>query len=310
LGASHSLTFGEKNMKHIYTVLICWLIFTISATAQSARHYLDLKEDDFSRDRFRLLDRSEVQRDLALTTSQIAALSKCWHAGKEEVPGLPEMTRKHHEELSQIDSNDHRRVEIIQRHNKEYFVILATHQSNSMAEILTSNQTVRLTQLLVQMRGPIIIIYDRDIQQTLQITPNQEENIKRSLNYYSPTFSEMIRRYGRQQVNGIVRDTREEREQELDALALATTALLKDRDGDILLNLSEEQRKKFSELEGKPLAIDWPKHDMVFGDIFTGEKNTEQPAPPRTRSPERRGEIMINSRAGIAPGEADVRLST
>lgn len=265
-------------MKQIYTVLICWLIFAISATAQSARHFLDLYENDFSRDRFRLLDRFEVQRDLALTTNQIAALSKCWHAGKDEVPGLPEWTRARHEELSQIDSNDHRRVEIIQRHNKEYFAILATHQSNSVAEILTSNQTLRLTQLLVQMRGPIIIIFDRGIQETLQITPHQEENIRRSLNYYSPTFSEMIRRYGRQQVNGIVRDTREEREQELDALTLAITALLKDRDRDILLNLSEEQRETFSTLEGKPLAIDWPKHDMVFGDIFREEKNTE-PAP-------------------------------
>jgi hypothetical protein len=262
-------------MKHISIALVCWLIFTSLTSAQTARHYLDLYEDEFSHDRLRLLDRPEVQRDLALTTNQITALSRCWHAKKDEIPGLPKMIREHQQELSGIDSNDQRRSEILQKHNVEYSAILAAHQSNSVVTILTSNQAARLTQLLVQMRGPVIILYDRGIQDTLQITADQKEDLKRSLNYYSPTFSEMIRRYGRQQVSGIVRETEEEREQELDALALATTALLKDRDRDILLGLSEEQRKHFSELEGPPLAVDWPKHDRVFGDIFREEENTE-----------------------------------
>jgi hypothetical protein len=59
-----------------------------------------------------------------------------------------------------------------------------------------------------------------------------------------------------------------ERWAELDALALVVQDFLKERDADLLGELTVEQTQEFRELQGKPLAIAWPKHDMVFGDPF------------------------------------------
>ena len=137
-----------------------------------------------------------------------------------------------------------------------------------LSDILTPQQLQRLSQLLLQMKGPVLIAFDSTIQEQLGLTSDQRESISQSMRHYEQFRLPFVLRYGRQMVAGITDQTVEERKAEVDALALAITQLLKERDHDILHTLTEEQRHKFQELQGASLKITWPQYEMVLGETF------------------------------------------
>ena len=141
-------------------------------------------------------------------------------------------------------------------------------ERTNLDNLLTPEQQQRLHQLLLQMKGPVFIALDPATQEKLGLTPEQKESIAIVLQHYEQFRLPFAQRYGRQLVAGITDQTAEERKAEVDALALAITQILKERDRDILHALTEEQRHIFVGLEGTPLEISWPQHGMVFGDTF------------------------------------------
>ncbi len=164
---------------------------------------------------------------------------------------------------------------LIQREEVKADLSLSADQETALTEdgsrsqlqaVLDPPQMVRLNQLLIQMRGPVIIVTDTNIQSQLQLSADQTATLSNTVSRYEFWRWPFINRYGRQQVAGIVRQSMDERLAELDALYLATTEIIKDRDKDLLHTLSNEQRRVFEQLGGRPLSIAWPKHTMVFGD--------------------------------------------
>ena len=138
----------------------------------------------------------------------------------------------------------------------------------SLANLLDAQQQQRLRQLMLQMKGPVMVALDPELQKQLSLTPEQRKSLTQSIEHYEYFRIPFVRRYGRQLVAGITDQTIEERKAELDALALEITQIVKERDQDILRILTEEQRQKFLELEGQVLTISWPEHDLVFGEAF------------------------------------------
>ena len=141
-------------------------------------------------------------------------------------------------------------------------------ERTTLDNLLTPKQQQRLHQLLLQTKGPVFIALDSATQEQLGLTPEQKESVAQSLQHYEQFRLPFVQRYGRQLVAGITDQTVEERKAEVDALALAITHILKERDQDILHALTEEQRRIFVGLEGTPLEIAWPQHEMVFGETF------------------------------------------
>ena len=159
---------------------------------------------------------------------------------------------------------------------EDYYKVLmeqsASYNEQKLRKILSPKQRQRLNQLVFQMEGPIALLYKSETCALLNLKEHQIEKIKKVVEYYAADLHSFYGRYGRQQINARRFDeTRENRQQELQALAVVITAIEKDRDGDILLCLTEEQRTKWKIIQGRPLSISWASQ-LLSEEAFSDEK--------------------------------------
>ena len=128
-----------------------------------------------------------------------------------------------------------------------------------MSAVLSADQKKRLDQLVIQMRGPIVMVEDPEIASELQLSEKQRAEQADTVKHYQKGLAWLQGRYGRKQIGGLrVGETLEDRKKELGAMFVVIRAIERERDADLLVGLTPEQLRLWRKIQGKPFPIAWP----------------------------------------------------
>jgi hypothetical protein len=207
-----------------------------------ARHYTDLVEDD--------LVAHKVRADIGLSADQKIRWDNCI-----SIKDDPAATVRLRADSASASNAAARCAAIWQFFNSRNMGCINT--------ILSDRQRDRLQELLVQMRGPAIIMIDPEMRETLAITSNQYATMTAAYSNACDHIRPKLQWYGRQQIAGLSRgETMNARMSECDDLRRELVKLLDRRDALLLESLTESQRATFMSLQGKSLHIGWEDHDL------------------------------------------------
>jgi len=172
------------NEKRILTTLalVCVLSGCRAITSESsARRYLDMFEiskqspaaaqADLTHIRFYLLERPEVQEDLAVSPNQLLQIKQTYTTPYNEIPELNAFIANQKEERNAVPENQ--RME----HNREsargIARLFGRYARERLGEILTPQQKQRLDQLILQTRGPVLLLVQTNLSSALSLTTEQ-----------------------------------------------------------------------------------------------------------------------------------------
>lgn len=227
---------------------------------QSARRYVVAPVEDLTTiSKFYLLDRHEVQRDLNLTTNQVAALAEAFNTPYEKIPGLGGCQARYRG-LSQEEK--HRQKS---QYAKDREAISSKWFESQIVGILNKQQRDRLDALLLQMKGPRAIMIIPGMMGKLAVTPEQAAKIQRIAWEHQDELSPFYRKLGHNMLqrsrNG---QTAEEAKKEQDALVVIITEILKSQDELIMAELTKTQRDQWQGMQGPLLPVSWPETDGFY----------------------------------------------
>lgn len=255
--------------------IMSWLVLFVAMLSLTAcastfqpsmRRYLDRLEIartmpdlfdlnyELTESRFRLLEQPEVQQELALSQDQYMAVKNAFLA-TDEIPGHKELftqlgnTRKLPEAERRLKNQIYR---------KQYDQLILKYRSHSLSQILTPKQSARLDQLFLQLHGPVLILTQENLTQTLEISLDQLTMIEADITEANHMIVENLQEYGQGFISNLgTEETQESRESDLHELANHICCMIKRRDNSIIKSLTDIQRIKYREMLGKQLNIDW-----------------------------------------------------
>jgi len=206
--------------------------------------------------RFRLLERPEVQTDLGLSQDQMHAIRPAYKTPWKEVPGLSDFIAEQKEKKAGLSEDDRKAANL--ESSRGISRRTADFHGQKLSEILTPQQHERLGQLLIQAHGPVMIMVQTNLAFTLAITPEQMTNLTAQVHEADREIIPDLQKFGRGFISGYGPGENEKtREREMKELINRLRRLISKRDKEILETLSDNQRQKFSALQGKPLRIEW-----------------------------------------------------
>lgn len=227
---------------------------------QSARRYVVTPFEDLTRiSKFYLLDRHEVQRDLNLTTNQVAALAEAFNTPYAKIPGLGEWQARY-QDLSQEEK--HRQKS---QYMKDRETISSKWFESQIVGILNKQQRDRLDALLLQMKGPRAIMIIPGMMETLGVTPEQAAKIQRIIREHQDELFPFYRQFGHNMLQrSRSGQTAEEAQEEQDTLVATITNILKRQDEAIMAELTKPQRDQWQGMQGPPLPVSWPETNGFY----------------------------------------------
>lgn len=247
-------------MDNVITILgfviwtsLCW------ADDGSAQRYAEFPSWDDVFRTFSLLNRSEVQKDLRLSQEQIRRIKQIWQAPAKDTAGLPEAVARHRKVTvdSKVPESDKNKEK--QAFGAEVTRLIEAYQRKELSATLSAAQRKRLSELLIQMRGPIVFLDDAEIKARFRFSEKQIIEMQTKANYFERDLSALISRYGRQQFSAkMPHQTEAELQEELNALFIVIRAMERERDAGLLTDLTPAQLSLWSEIRGAPLPIAWP----------------------------------------------------
>jgi len=239
------------------------------SVATSARRYVNVAYFFTLTDsKLLLLDRREVQRELAITKKQIKSISELSNTLPRDVPGFEQWREQYAHAwespsdakypASQVLPDRMAAIEALSE-------LVACHVESGLAKILTPAQQTRLRGLVVQMEGPIMVLGDPALAAELDLTNEQLSSITGIVAEYDEELEPFQDRYRHTMLQKHRESqTMAELEEEQDALVVVLTEIFKARDEAILEQLSDTQRDALRKLEGRPLPIAWPRHAFLY----------------------------------------------
>ncbi|MBN2218002.1 MAG: hypothetical protein JW719_11560 [Pirellulales bacterium] len=217
---------------------------------------------DFVTTRFRLLERPEVQAELKLSPVQLRDVQKIYTAPSSQIPGLDGFIAEQRKKMSDLSG------EALKSFNREMWRAINRIEedflSKELTKLLSRKQRERLDQLVIQAHGPIIIAYDTNVASALVVLPDQMEQIRSLLNKTDEDIIPELQRFGRGFISGLgTGETEESRASEMTNLIARLRRMIAERDGEILRGLTDGQRKKYRNLQGQPLKIEWDPWNFI-----------------------------------------------
>jgi hypothetical protein len=240
--------------------MLAFVIGSATACADdgSARRRCDPSEDDTTR-MFFLLGRQEVQKDLALTTEQVDKLRQTSQRGPKEIRGFQEFAAEFKKLMADSAISDPDRQKLADAFATASAIFISAHQRHEISQALSPKQTQRLHELLIQMRGPMILIEDSALARAVHLGDEQCAEMKETVKSAEPSLATFRRRLGRQMIAGLsAGETIQNREKEVNLLRNVIRALEDQRDYGLLRILNQQQNALWVALTGSPLSIDWP----------------------------------------------------
>jgi hypothetical protein len=234
----------------------------------SARRYLDMSEisrampklmdprADLVTTRYLLIERQEVQADLQLSSNQLRDAQNAFSASADQIPGLNDFVadQKAREEGLPPDA---RKAHIAET-NRGVSRILNDFERKKLSELLLEKQRNRLDQLVIQVHGPVLIVIDDNLATQLGVDSRQMEQIKSLLRKTDRDILPLLQRFGRGFIAGFSpSETEESRQCEQADIIARLPEMISKRDRAILQILTDDQQKKFCDLQGPSLQIAW-----------------------------------------------------
>jgi len=235
----------------------------------SARRYAEFMGYDDLFLTFCLLERGDVQHELKMTAKQVAIVKHVPRATAREIPGLMELLAENRKRQSDPTLSASDKEKLAKAATSDMKSHVEAYQRKELSATLSAHQRQRLSELLMQMRGPIAILNDLAISSKLQLSEKQRAELEDTVKHYEVGLGWLRARYGRQQISGLHKnETREDRQKELEALFVVIHAIEKERDADLLVELTPEQLALWSTIQGRLFPIAWPPtsfSDFPFG---------------------------------------------
>lgn len=224
----------------------------------TARRYGEIQDDPMLR-LFSLLERKEVQTDLALSSDQLATIKGLWTAPAHSIPGLERLKADYKTKRSNPQATAIEKQDLKGWFESELSRLTTSYKAKELETALSSNQFARLTALLVQMQGPRVLTTDAALTARLGLSDEQKEKVNKVIAYYEPDLKSVRGRYGRQQISARREDeSREDRAKELECLFVVIQSIEKEQDSALLGVMTAEQRAIWQSVMGPPLPIQWP----------------------------------------------------
>jgi hypothetical protein len=230
----------------------------------SARRYAEFAETNNLSRMFALLERKDVQDELKITPEQAAKVAHICRAPEREIPGLRDLVVKHERRQAEPGASSADREKEIASFNLELGKRIAEYQRKQLSATLSSNQMQRLGELVLQMRGPIALMDDPAILAKLRISEKQKLEMADTIKHYEEESRWLRARFGRQQISGIhMNEHEKDRQREIDAMFVVLRAIEKDRDADLLTELTPDQLESWRRIQGKLFQIAWPPTSVL-----------------------------------------------
>jgi hypothetical protein len=114
--------------------------------------------------RFRLLERAEVCADMRLSQEQSSAVRRLYATPWEQIPGVPELRAQHKAAKQQGGLTEGDRESLNLASSRGIGKIVAQFHAQQVQAILSAQQADRLEQLVLQARGPLLLVIDTKLE--------------------------------------------------------------------------------------------------------------------------------------------------
>jgi hypothetical protein len=237
---------------------------------QSARRYIDFFEIDrvspatepqteIVKTQFRVLERSEAQVDMGLSQEQIASLKKAYQAPADQIPGLQEFIAQRRAS-KKPDLTQEERASGNLETSRQMGRITVRYQSQELQHILTLAQQARLKQIVLQVRGPVLLVLDTNLASAVGIDSHQMDQIREVVSKADREMIPLFQKFGRGFISGYgANETEQDRTRELNEIIPRLQQMVRQRDDAILQVLTARQIEQFRTLQGKRLSIQWDR---------------------------------------------------
>jgi len=204
---------------------------------------------------FAILSKPEVVEELKISPSQVSQIKEIRNIDAKAIPAVSNLLYK-----------SERTTNFVQRMKRTEEVIKLTDsfQLEKYYSILSSGQSNRLQEILLNVCGLKNVIVDQRTADGLRLTELQLKSLKDVIGQYDLKLDPLYKRFQRQQIAGLSPgESLESRSTEVKELVHAICEAEKAREVALVAVLNNDQRKAWDDLKGMPLKINWILEDFM-----------------------------------------------
>jgi hypothetical protein len=208
--------------------------------------------------KFRLLERAEVCSDMGLSHEQSNTVRRVYETPWEQIPGLTEFRAQQKPTRQEAGLTEDKQVSLNLASSRGRGRIIAQFRTQQLQVTLSPQQAERLEQLLLQTRGPLMLVIDTNLAATLRLSPEQMQRIRDVVRQADEEVTPVLQKFGRGFWAGYSsNETADTRTGEMNALIPRLRQMIEERDEKILRVITADQVSKLKAREGRPLPIQW-----------------------------------------------------
>jgi len=242
------------------------------ADEASARRYGVFYNDELV-NKYSLLATPEVQGSISITTQQVQALKAVFAAPADSIPGVKELRERTRATLNTTNLTEAEASRVRAESRKLISGLFHDYESKELGRILTDSQKARLNELYGQMRGPRILLENKQESSKIDLKEWQRVRMAQIIASYDPVLSVPRNRYMELRINTVRRDrTAASVSQELASIECVMREIEKDEDDQLLATLDANQSAKWFSSIGTLLPIDWRAEKMSEVPFSAGER--------------------------------------
>lgn len=266
------------NRHGTFTLLVAALLLAGCATqepSRSARRPIDFFEigklsdvtdpqTELVTTKFRLLERAEVCSDMGLSQEQSNAVRRVCETTWEQIPGLTEFRAQQKSARQKADLTEEERASLNRASSRGIGRITAQFRTQQIRAILSPQQVERLEQLVLQARGPLMLVIDTNLAAALKIRPEQMQRMRDAVRQADEKMIPALQQFGRGFWAGYsANETADTRTREMNAQIPRLRRIVEERDEALTRVLTPEQQSRLKAQEGKPLPIEWDPWEFM-----------------------------------------------
>jgi hypothetical protein len=215
-------------------------------------------QTELVRTKFRLLERAEVCSDMGLSQEQSNAVRRVYETPYEQIPGLTEFRAQQKAARQKAGLTQQDRASLNFATGRGMGRIWAQFSTQQLQAILSPRQGERLEQLVLQARGPLMLVIDTNLAAALKLSAEQMQRMRDVVRLADEKIIPVFQKFGRGFWAGYsANETEATREREMGVLIPRLRRMIGERDKSILRILTPVQNDQFKARQGNPLPIQW-----------------------------------------------------
>jgi hypothetical protein len=221
-------------------------------------------ETELVRTKFRLLERAETCSDMGLSQEQSNAVRRVYETPYAQIPGMTEFRAQQKAARQKAGLTQQERASLNFATGRGMGRIWAQFSTQQLLAILLPQQGERLEQLLLQARGPLMLVIDTNLAAALKLSPEQMQRMRDVVRQADEKIIPVFRKFGRGFWAGYsANETEATRTRKMSALIPRLRRMIGERDKSILRILTAEQNDQLKARQGNLLPIQWDPWDFM-----------------------------------------------